>query len=144
MPTFNSFPENIKGTIINDFSEILSENEKANLTTKLYNYEVATTRQMIFVSIDKITPYTDIQKYATDLANHWGVGHKKKNNGLLLVLSVPSRKLGIATGLNTEKILTDSVCQQVIDMTIIPHFKEGNYYNGISKGLDSLIYKWDN
>lgn len=32
----------------------------------------------------------------------------------MLVLSKPLRELGIATGLETEKILTDSKCNQVL------------------------------
>ncbi len=138
------FPENKNAIIINDYSSILSDKEETILSKKLYNYEIATTNQIVFVSIDSITPYTDIQKYATDLGNHWGIGQKDKNNGLMLVLSKPMRQVGVATGFGAEKILTDSICKQVIETVLVPYFKEEKYYEGISNGLDSLMHKWDN
>lgn len=137
------FPTNENGTIVNDYSAIFSKEEKAILSKKLYDYEIATTRQIVFVSIDSITPYSDIQKYAVDLSNYWGVGQKDKNNGFMIVLSKPLRQVVIATGLGTEKILTDSICEQVLKTTMIPRFKEDKYYEGISQGLDSLINKWE-
>ena len=51
-------------------------------------------------------------------------------------------KNGIATGTGTELILTDEICKNVIDLTIIPEFKNGNFYDGIKNGLIELIKKW--
>ncbi|QCW98833.1 TPM domain-containing protein [Aggregatimonas sangjinii] len=61
----------------------------------------------------------------------------------MIVLSKPLRQVGIATGLGTEKILTDSICKQVLKTTMIPRFKDDMYYEGIAQGLDSLINKWE-
>ena len=97
---------------------------------------------MVVITVDSITPYTEIQKYASDLANAWGVGQKDKNNGLAIVVSDKLRKVGIATGTGTEKILTDSICKQVIETTMIPQFRNNEYFQGVSMALDSLIYKW--
>ncbi|QCW98835.1 TPM domain-containing protein [Aggregatimonas sangjinii] len=137
------FPANENGTIVNDYSAIFSKEEEAVLSKKLYDYEIATSHQIVFVSIDSIAPYSDIQKYATDLSNYWGVGQKDKNNGLMIVLSKPLRQVGIATSLVTEKILTDSICSQVINTTMISNFKEALYFKGISNGIDSLIVNWN-
>jgi len=133
-------PENKNATIINDYSSLLLADEKSLLSIRLYDYEIKTTNQIVFVSLDSISRYSDIQKYATDLSTYWGVGQKDKDNGLMIVLSKPLRQVGIATGLGTEKILTDSICKQIIVTTMTPYFKQDNYYEGISKGLDSIIY----
>lgn len=57
----------------------------------------------------------------------------EKNSGLTIVLCSPCRKIGIATGTGTgtELILIDEICKSVIDQTIIPEFKNGNFYDGI-------------
>ena len=68
---------------------------------------------------------------------------KDTDNGLMIIFSKPLRQVGIATGYGTEKILTDSICNQVLEGTMLPYFKQDKYYEGISKGLDSLIHKWD-
>ncbi len=137
------FPENTTGIIINDYSDILSPAEERSLTQKLLAYEEETTRQIAVVTIDSITPYQDIKDYAVGIGAYWGVGQKGKDNGLVIAVSNKLRTIGIATGLGTEKQLTDAICKQVIESTFIPHFREGNYYQGISNGLDSLIYKWN-
>ncbi len=137
------FPENKSATIINDYSFILSEEEKTSLTKKIYDYEIATTNQIVFVSIDSISPYSNIKSYASALGNYWGVGQKDKDNGLIIVLCKPLREVGIATGHGTEKILTDSICEHVLKTTMLPRFRANEYYEGISNGLDSLMYKWD-
>src|SRR5690606_23661182 len=102
-----------------------TESQRTELTKTLYDYDVETTRQIVVVTIDSIKPYSDIQKYATDLGNYWGVGTAEKNNGLTIVICTSCRQIGIATGLGTELILTDEICKNVIDQTIIPEFKNG-------------------
>ena len=136
----NTFPKPIG--IINDYGKIFTESQRAELSKVLYDYDIETTRQIVVVTIDSIKPYQNIQKYATDLGNEWGVGDAEKNNGLTIVVCNPCRQIGIATGLGTELILTDEICKNVIDQTIIPEFKNGEFYNGIKKGVTELIEKW--
>ena len=130
--------------IINDYSDVLSRDEELELWGILYKYDVKTTRQIVVVTIDNISGYDDIQKYASDLGNEWGVGTAEKDNGLVIVLSIPLRQLGIATGAGVDHILTDEICKRVIDNIFIPEFKKGEYYKGIKKGINELIEIWDN
>ena len=138
------FPENPEQRVVYDASKIFDDDQKKELTLKLIDYEVATTNEIVVVTLDSITPYTDIQHYASDLANYWGVGKQGKDNGLIILFSKPLRRVAIATGFGTEHILTDSICSQVINIAMIPYFKEDQYYEGISNGIDSLIDKWEN
>jgi uncharacterized protein len=73
------------------------------------------------------------------LFNHWGVGQKEKNNGVLLAIFIKDRKLRIEVGYGLEETLTNTVCKRIIDADIIPDFKKGDFYNGIKKGLQSII-----
>ncbi|MFD1062047.1 TPM domain-containing protein [Winogradskyella litorisediminis] len=136
----SNFPKPIG--IINDYGQIFTESQRTELTKILYDYDIETTRQIVVVTIDSIKPYSNIQKYATDLGNEWGIGDAEKNNGLTIVVCNPCRQIGMATGLGTELILTDEICKNVIDQTIIPEFKNGEFYNGIKNGVTELIEKW--
>ncbi|WP_396637393.1 TPM domain-containing protein [Maribacter sp. R77961] len=133
-------PESIG--IINDYGQIFTESQRTELSKILYDYEIETTRQIVVVTVDSIKPYNEIQKYATDLGQKWGVGNAEKDNGLVIVLCNPIREIGIATGTGTELILTDEICKIVIDSTIVPEFKNEKYYNGIKNGVTELIAKW--
>lgn len=128
--------------LINDFGQIFTESQRAELFKTLYDYEIETTRQIVVVTVDSIKPYHKIQRYATDLGQKWGVGTPDKNNGLVIVLCNPIKEIGIATGTGTELILTDQVCKTVIDSTMVPEFKKAKYYEGIKYGIAELIAKW--
>ena len=127
---------------VNDYSELLSEQEIFELDKLLRGYEKETTRECILVVMKDIEPYDDILEFGKDIGNRLGVGKKEKNNGLMMILDMSKRNIGISTGLGTEKILTDSICQVVINEEIIPKFKEGEFYNGILNGFTQLMEKW--
>ena len=127
---------------VSDFENVFSSNQISDLTKIINDYEQKTTREIAIVTVESIEPYKNIAIYSTDLANEWKIGKAKKNNGLLILFSKNLREIRITTGYGTEKILTDEVCKKVIDETIIPEFKKGDYYSGIKEGLTALIKKW--
>ena len=127
---------------VNDFEFVFSVEELEKLTRIIREFEKKTSNRIAIVSIKSIKSYDDFDKYAIDLSNNWGVGQKGKENGLTIVFSKTLRKIRISTGTETQKILSDSFCKSVIDKTMIPEFKNGNYYEGIEKGLSQLISEW--
>lgn len=131
------------GRIVSDYDSVFKKEERFELGNLIKEFNSETTNQIVVVTIDSLNPYTDIQRFATDLSNYWGVGTREKNNGLTVVLCRPERKIGIATGFGTEKILTDSICKIVIDSTMIPKFLEGDFYGGIKYGVIDLMQRWD-
>ncbi|EAQ37920.1 hypothetical protein MED134_14306 [Dokdonia sp. MED134] len=128
--------------VVSDYEGIFSEEQNSSLTKILNDYEEATSREIVIVTIDSITPYHNLKDYSTDLGNEWRIGKVKSNNGLLIVMSKNLRKIRITTGYGTEKILTDKICKKIIDSTIIPEFRRGDYYVGVEKGVQALKSKW--
>ncbi|MFC6999044.1 TPM domain-containing protein [Rufibacter roseus] len=127
---------------VNDFENILSKEQIKELTEIITSFERKTTNQIAVVTISSVEPYSDFDQYALDLSKEWGVGRKEKNNGLTIVFSKSLSKIRISTGLGTEKVLTDEICQSIIDQFMVPKFKEGQFYDGISSGLTELIKHW--
>ncbi|MCB9033537.1 MAG: TPM domain-containing protein [Chitinophagales bacterium] len=127
---------------INDYANVLDSLDILKLESKLDSLDKNTTKQIAVISINssELTE-ENFNQYALDLSNYWGVG-KKENNGLTIVFSPELRKIRICTGLNVENILTDEICKNVIDSTIVPEFKNGNYYSGLNNSLDNLIRLW--
>lgn len=139
--SIDTFPKAVG--YVNDFANQFDPKSRDSLETKLSNYDEQTTNQISIVTINDTALTTDnFDTYAIDLANNWGVGLKGKNNGLTIVMSPQLRRIRIATGYSTEKILTDSICENVLQTIILPEFKKGNYYNGINKGVDEFIRLW--
>lgn len=140
--TYNYLPQNEQQSVVYDLSNLFATQEKDSLTKRILDYEKATTNQIAIATFDSIPKNTTNLRYATDLAQKWGIGRAETNNGLLILISRYDREMSIATGLGTEKILTNLICNKIIDSTIIPHFKESEYYEGVNIGLDSIIAKW--
>lgn len=126
---------------VKDYSKIFSKNQLDSLNVKLNQYEDQTTNEIVIITKDSIAE--DIVLYSVNLANEIGIGKKDKNNGLLILFIKNSRQIRISTGLVTEKILADSICQNIIDKQMIPEFKKGNFYKGINDALDKIIIKWE-
>lgn len=135
------FPKSVG--YVNDFENIFTPKQRMKLDTIIKAYEIETSNEIAVVTIDSIAPYENIKDFATDLANAWGIGKAGKDNGLLILLSKSRREIQISTGFGTEKVLSDEICKNIIDQTIIPEFKHGNYYEGIEKGLLVLMEKWE-
>lgn len=136
----NNFPRKIG--IVSDYENIFSVEELINLNEIINKFNIKSKNQIAIASINSIANYTDFDKYSLDLSNHWGVGQKNKDNGLTIIFSKKLKRIRISTGNGTSKILSDETCQTIIDNIMIPEFKDGNYYNGIEKGLIELIEKW--
>ncbi|MDE1208167.1 TPM domain-containing protein [Tenacibaculum larymnensis] len=129
--------------VVNDYESLFTIEQLEKLTLLIREYEKKTSNQIAIVSIKSIGKYTDFSQFAIDLSNYNGVGQKEKNNGLTIVFSKTLRKIRISTGVGTEQILTDEICEEVIEKTIIPEFKKGEYYLGIEKGITELMTKWE-
>ncbi|MES2487160.1 MAG: TPM domain-containing protein [Bacteroidota bacterium] len=127
---------------ITDTEDIFTEAEEAMLTAIIEDFIVTGKGQIAVLTVASIKPYEDFYQYALDLSNNWGVGHKGKDDGLTIVVSAALRQIRINTGNGTQKILSDSFCNDVLQKKMIPNFKNTDYYQGIKEGLESFIIEW--
>jgi uncharacterized protein len=74
-----------------------------------------------------------------EIGRSWGVGSKKNNNGVVLLIAKQDRKMNISVGYGLEKALPDLVTQQIIQHDIRPYFKGNDYYGGINRGTNAII-----
>ncbi|WP_300674490.1 YgcG family protein [Soonwooa sp.] len=127
---------------VSDFEKTLTEKEIEDLTKKLSDYEKQTSNQIAIVSISDNLTENNFDQYAIDLSNHWKIGTSENNNGLTIIYSKKLRKVKISTGTGAEKILTNEICEKVLNEKIIPEFKNGNYYQGLDNAVTEFITMW--
>ncbi|RXG15736.1 hypothetical protein DSM03_10231 [Leeuwenhoekiella aestuarii] len=130
------FPKQ-KGSV-NDFENILSESEEAELTRKIQELESATSDQIAVVTLVSIEPYLTIESYAFDLANDWGVGMEEKDNGIVIAPGKELKQIRIENSMGIPQRLTDSEAKRIIEELMIPEFKQENYYKGLLKGIEAI------
>lgn len=123
--------------LVNDFANILSADQQAQLEHKLVALDDSTTNQIAIVTIKTLDGYP-IEDYANKLFRTWGIGDKKNNNGVLLLIAVEEHQVWIATGYGLEGAIPDITASDIIARQITPNFKAGDYYAGLDKGTDAL------
>jgi len=123
--------------LVNDYTSTLTAEQAQSLENKLLALDDSTSTQVTVVIIQS-TNGMDVADYAIELGNKWGVGGKKNNNGVVLLIAKGDRKLNISPGYGLEGALTDVTAKQIIDGVIVPRFKGDDYYHGIEEGVDAI------
>ena len=80
-----------------------------------------------------------IEQFSIRAAEAWKIGRKKIDDGALLVIAKDDHKLRIEVGYGLEGALTDVTARRIIDETIVPRFKSGDFSGGIAAGLTRMI-----
>jgi uncharacterized protein len=108
------------------------------LESKLVNYDDSTSNQVAIVTVPSIGDQ-DIQEFSVKLFRAWGIGNKKTNNGVLVLVAMDKREVYITTGYGLEGAIPDVTARSIIDNALVPNFKAGNYYRGFDQAADDLI-----
>jgi uncharacterized protein len=126
--------------LVNDYVKLLEPDQKQHLEDKLVAYDDSTSIQIAVVIVPTLDDYDPVD-YATKLGREWGVGNKKTNNGVILLVSTEEgkRKVFIAPGYGLEGALPDIICKRIVEDEIIPEFKQQNYFRGLTRGTDAII-----
>jgi len=123
---------------VNDFSNILTTEQKANLETKLSQLEKDSSNQISVVIINSLDGDT-VENFAVQLFADWGIGQAKEDNGALLLIAMDDRQMRIEVGYGLEGALTDAQSSWIIRDLLKPNFQDGNYYQGIDQAVDRMI-----
>jgi len=125
-------------TLVTDYTNTLSADNKIQLENKLVAFNDSTSTQIAVVMIKSVGSY-DIAEYGAGLGRNWGIGQKGKNNGILILVAMEDHKVTIQTGYGAEGAIPDAITNQVINNQITPAFKRGDYYGGLDAAVTSLM-----
>ncbi len=139
----NVLPRPDKLMYVNDAANLLQSEEREALAKKLGNYQRQHKAQIIIVIIDNLEGAT-VEDYAQKLFNTWGIGDKRRNDGVLVLAAMSDRKLRIHTGRGIEKTLTNGLCAKIIASQLTPYFKQGLYYTAFEMATNDIMYKLAN
>jgi len=122
---------------VNDYANVISKSDEAQIEGYLQQLDEQTGVQLMVLTVPSMGG-DDISTYSIKVAEKWGVGHKGKDNGVLLVVAMEEHDLRIEVGYGLEDKLTDAKCGLIIRNVMIPEFKNGNYSGGIVKGVRNI------
>jgi uncharacterized protein len=125
-------------SLVTDYTNTLSSGQKQQLENKLLAFEDSTTIQIAVVVMNSTGDY-DIADYGDRLAQKWGVGNKKYENGILFLVALGDRAVTIRTGYGLEGAVPDVIAYRIIENEVKPAFRQGDYFKGIDDGTSAII-----
>ena len=82
--------------------------------------------------------YDDIENYAYDLFNAWGIGDKDEDNGVLLLLVTDDELCWCLQGEGIEDTLSSSAISDILTENMQDDFYAGEFDSGTKKTFDAL------
>jgi uncharacterized protein len=128
---------------VTDLTGTLTAEQQSALEQKLAAFEAAKGSQLAVLIVPTTQP-EEIEQYSIRVVEQWklgrgSVGGKKVDDGALLLIAKNDRHVRIEVGYGLEGVLTDAMSNRIISETIVPAFREGDFYQGIDAGLGEMM-----
>ncbi len=123
---------------VTDQTGTLTAEQKASLERVLQAFEARKGSQIVVLMVPTTAPET-VEQYALRVAEQWKPGRKKIDDGALLLVAKNDRALRIEVGYGLEGVLNDITAKRIVSEVITPRFKEGDFFGGITSGVDRMI-----
>lgn len=123
---------------VGDYAVVLSAETKQYIIDANKELNQKTGAQITIVTVDFLDG-TEIEDYAYRIFNDWGIGDAKKNNGLLLLLSIGDDDYWVMQGKGLEGVLSSGTLGDMLYDELEPDFAKGNYDAGVRKVFDAFL-----
>ncbi len=121
-----------------DLTQTLSKSEQAALEAKLKRFEEASGSQIAVLLVPTTQP-DEIEQYSIRVVDEWKVGRKSVDDGVLVLIAIDERKMRIEVGYGLEGAIPDLYAKRIINETLTPKFKQGDFAGGIAAATDQII-----
>jgi uncharacterized protein len=125
-------------TRVTDLTGTLSAQQRSTIEQKLAAFEARKGAQIGVLMLPTTKP-EEIEQYAVRVQEEWKLGRKGVDDGVLLVVAKDDRKLRIEVGYGLEGVLPDATAKRIIEEDIAPPLRRGDFYAGISAGVDRIM-----
>lgn len=123
---------------VTDLTATLTPEQKSTLEQTLRAFEALKGSQIAVLMVPTTAPET-IEQYSLRVVEQWKLGRQKVDDGALLIVAKEDRTLRIEVGYGLEGALNDATSKRIVSEVITPHFRQGDFYGGISAGVDRMI-----
>lgn len=126
---------------VNDFAHVIDAASSAELDRLIRTLQAATGDVVVVATIDTFAPYATIEEYAVRLFDKAGIGTRKADSGVLILLAVQDRRVRIEVGYGIEEFITDGFAGDTIRTQMLPAFRAGGYGPGLVAGATRVIMR---
>jgi len=123
---------------VTDLTGTLTAGQQTALEQKLSAFESAKGAQLALLIVPTTQP-EEIEQYSIRVVDAWKLGRKGIDDGALLIVAKDDHRVRIEVGRGLEGVLTDALSNRILDETVKPAFRQGNFYGGIDAGLEQMM-----
>src|SRR5229473_8618876 len=125
---------------VNDYgTHILSASQTEQLNEKLEGFYKKTGVQFLIMIFPSLEGEDDLG-YTNKVANVWKV---KDDKALMLFVFMKEHRTRIQVGYSMEPVITDAFSSDVVNNTLRPFFRAGDYASGLNAAVDQIARKID-
>ena len=114
---------------VTDLASVIGAEKKANLEALCTELEQKTGAQMAIVTVRSLDGQS-VEYYAVDLFRQLGIGSKKDNRGVLLLVAPNDRKYRMEVGYGLEPVINDARVGDT-GRAMVPYLRQGDYGDAI-------------
>ena len=130
-------PRPTSGIYVQDYAGVLGDEAKTRIRSLGAKLAGQTKAQVIVVTIPTLDG-ANPDEFGLAILRQWGVGDRKLNNGVVMLVAVNDRVSRIEVGYGLEGALPDGKTGRIQDEQMLPFFKQGKYEAGIVNGYQAL------
>ena len=126
---------------VNDFAGVIDPSSEQAIDSLIRSLERASGDIVVVTTVNTFAPYGDIREYANEMfENHGrGIGQRRRDNGLLIVVAVMDRQVWVEVGYDLEEFITDGFAGETSRQHMVPAFRRGEYGPGLLAGATRII-----
>src|SRR5690348_6766423 len=121
---------------VTDLAGVIGGAKKTSLEALCTELEQKTGAQMEIVTVRSLDGQI-VENYAVDLFRQLGIGSKKDNRGVLLLVAPSDRKYRIEVGYGLEPVINDARAGDT-GRAMVPFLRQGDYSRAIETGAWQL------
>jgi uncharacterized protein len=122
---------------VTDLTATLTAEQLAALEAATAAIEKEKGAQVAILLLPTTQPES-IEQFGIRLAEAWRIGRKDVNDGVIVIVAKNDRKMRIEVAYGLEGAIPDALAKRIVDETMAPRFKQGDFAGGLRGAADDL------
>jgi uncharacterized protein len=122
---------------VTDLTGTLAPEQRRDLERRLAAFEQKKGSQIAVLLVPTTEPET-IEEFGIRVADQWKLGRAGVDDGAIVLLAKNDHRIRIEVGRGLEGVIPDAVANRIVEDIIVPHLRHGDFYGGLSAGVNSL------
>jgi uncharacterized protein len=123
---------------VTDLTGTLSGAAVTRIEAKLAALEAKKGSQLAVLIVPTTQP-EEIEQFGIRVGDAWKLGRKGVDDAAILIVAKNDRRARIEVGTGLEGAIPDAIANRIIDETVTPRFKQGDFDGGVEAGIDQMI-----